>query len=215
MKYLKKYNNLFESVDDNILFDIADCYMDLFDEYRMTEFKLKDLPGYNGIPERERESSRPYVTIDSVNKISIPHDSYVWSNCTTDRFTSVEMRDEYLKDHNYVYFCVFKDYDKVNPGYTVYIYNKSITQCFADEASRRSTFHFIGDHKLRRLTIDGTDRVIQHINCKDKLIYSFRNECQIHLRISPYRFKKSDLRSDYSRGFISKDKFEKLMKDAV
>jgi len=185
MKYLKKFNKLFES-NDNILFDINDCYMDLFDEYGMIEFNMKDLPGYNGILDSEKESSRPYVIIDSVNKISIPHDSYVWSNCTKDKFPSIEAKNEYLRTHNYIYFCVFREHEttlgkssQVYP-YTVYIYNKSIKQCFADKAKG---FNFIGDWKLRNLIIDGTDRVIDHIKCKYPLIYSFDNDCQIHFRM--------------------------------
>lgn len=214
MKHIKSYK-LFESKDDNIILDITDCYMDLFDEYNMKEFKLEDLPGYKGIPEREKNSERPYAKIDSVNKISVPHDAVVWSNCTKDRFASEERRDDYLNGLDYIYFVVVHNNDKINPGYTITIYNKNIIQCFADKSDGYN-FPFIKNYKLRRLVSECSERISDYLNVKEKpTIYSFDNECSINFYLNPYRFKKSDLARDYSRGFISKEKYERLLKNAI
>lgn len=212
MKHLKSYN-LFESKDDNIILDIADCYMDLFDEYNMKEFKLEELPGYKGIPEREKNSERPYAKIDSVNNISVPHDAIVWSNCTKDKFANEERRDDYLKSLNYIYFVIKYNNDKINPGYTIVIYSKNIIECFADKSKG---FDFIKNYKLRRLVSECSDRILDYLNVKEEpTIYSFENECIINFYLNPYRFKRSDLARDYSRGFISKEKYERLLKNAI
>ncbi len=219
MRYLKRYN-LFESSSDyadNSMLDIVDCYIDLFDEYGFSEFKVEDLPGYNGIPVGEKSSSRPYVTIDRVNKVSIPFDSIVYSNCRKGGFANQILADEYLASNNITYFTINK-MEEDNPGYRVVVFNRNIPECWRDQdMSKIKGFSFIPDRDLRRLLSEGHDRTFQHISKGNERpnVYSFKGECLIHYYLKPYRFKRSDLGRDLSRGFINREEYDKLMRTAT
>jgi len=213
MKYIKKYN-LFESRDSsNDILDIVDCYIDLLDDLEFKRFELKDLPGYKGIPDSEKNSNRPYATIDRIKKVSIPHDSIVFCNTYKQTFNNEIQRDEWLTKANLSYFTVRGKDDEDNPGCSVVIYDSSITKDY--DYKKNSTFYFIKDYKLRELMLEGHRRATIQLNSDNQSIYSFDGECTIHYYYNPYRFKRSDLGRDLSRGFINQEEYERLMKTAI
>lgn len=212
MKHLKPYN---ESSVINNTESLLDCFQDMFDEIGFRRRELKDMPGYEGIISREKNSSRPYVIIDRSKGLSVPHDSIVLTTCV-DRYTPANdiERMQILRNGDFSYFFAYENVDKINPGCHVALVDKSI-RGGSYTKSEIYRFSCIEDNQLRKMMLDANERVISHLGIDNYTPHSVisKGRFDIGYYYKSYKFERSWLMQ--KRHLLKPDEFEKLMKDAI